>query len=73
MLARAAAVRNDHHLTIDANACPVKQEIYRVAERHVRKGAALKVFVVRNSPIAVPTASWPDLFRPSTSFSRLGL
>jgi uncharacterized protein YaiI (UPF0178 family) len=39
---------------IDADACPVKQEIYRVAERHVLKGAALKVFVVSNSPIAVP-------------------
>jgi uncharacterized protein len=41
-------------LYIDADACPVKQEIYRVAERHVRKGTALKVFVVSNSPIAVP-------------------
>jgi hypothetical protein len=39
---------------IDADACPVKQEIYRVAERHALKGAALKVFVVCNSPIAVP-------------------
>ena len=39
---------------IDADACPVKQEVYRVAERHVLKGAALKVFVVSNSPIAVP-------------------
>jgi uncharacterized protein YaiI (UPF0178 family) len=39
---------------IDADACPVKQEIYRVAERHARKGVALKVFVVSNSPIAVP-------------------
>jgi uncharacterized protein YaiI (UPF0178 family) len=27
---------------IDADACPVKQEIYRVAERHARKGTALK-------------------------------
>src|SRR3954468_19501350 len=34
---------------IDADACPVKQEIYRVAERH-----GLKVLVVSNSPIAVP-------------------
>jgi len=34
---------------IDADACPVKQEVYRVAERH-----DLKVFVVTNSPIAVP-------------------
>jgi hypothetical protein len=43
---------------IDADACPVKQEVYRVAERHVLKGTALKVFVVSNSPIAVPR----DLF-----------
>ena len=39
---------------IDADACPVKQEIYRVAERHAGKGIALKVFVVSNAPIAVP-------------------
>jgi uncharacterized protein YaiI (UPF0178 family) len=39
---------------IDADACPVKQEIYRVAERHALKGTAVKVFVVSNSPIAVP-------------------
>ena len=39
---------------IDADACPVKQEIYRVAERHALKGTALKVFVVSNAPIAVP-------------------
>ena len=43
---------------VDADACPVKQEVYRVAERHARKGVALKVFVVSNSPIAVPR----DLF-----------
>jgi uncharacterized protein YaiI (UPF0178 family) len=41
-------------LYIDADACPVKQEIYRVAERHVLEGTALKVFVVSNNPIAVP-------------------
>jgi uncharacterized protein YaiI (UPF0178 family) len=34
---------------IDADACPVKQEVYRVAERH-----GIKVVVVSNSPIAVP-------------------
>jgi uncharacterized protein len=39
---------------IDADACPVKQEIYRVAERHCAKGVALKIFVVSNSPIAIP-------------------
>ncbi len=48
------ASRDDHHPYIDADACPVKQEIYRVAERHALKGTALKVFVVSNSPIAVP-------------------
>jgi hypothetical protein len=41
-------------LFIDADACPVKQEVYRVAERHALKGTALRVFVVSNSPIAVP-------------------
>jgi len=41
-------------LYIDADACPVKQEVYRVAERHALKGTAIKVFVVTNSPIAVP-------------------
>jgi uncharacterized protein len=39
---------------IDADACPVKPEVYRVAERHALKGAQLKVFVVSNSSIAVP-------------------
>src|ERR1700675_5139100 len=41
-------------LFIDADACPVKQEVYRVAERHALKGTTLKVFVVTNTPIAVP-------------------
>jgi uncharacterized protein len=41
-------------ILIDADACPVKTEIYRVAERHAGKGVAVKVFVVSNSPIAVP-------------------
>jgi len=34
---------------VDADACPVKAEIYRVAERY-----ALKVYVVSNSAIMVP-------------------
>jgi uncharacterized protein YaiI (UPF0178 family) len=34
---------------IDADACPVKAEIYRVAERH-----GVKVYVVSNSYMAVP-------------------
>jgi uncharacterized protein len=38
---------------VDADACPVKPEIYRVAERH---GA--KVFVVSNSMMGIPAAPW---------------
>jgi uncharacterized protein YaiI (UPF0178 family) len=34
---------------VDADACPVKPEVYRVAERY-----ALKVFVVANSYMSVP-------------------
>ncbi len=34
---------------VDADACPVKEEIYRVARRY-----AVKVWVVSNSPIWVP-------------------
>jgi uncharacterized protein len=34
---------------VDADACPVKEETYRVARRH-----AVKVFVVANSSIRVP-------------------
>src|SRR3954468_23786642 len=41
-------------LYIDADACPVKTEAYRVAERHALKGVALKVFVVSNTFVAVP-------------------
>ena len=38
---------------IDADACPVKDEVYRVAERH-----GIQVVVVSNSPIAVPRAAF---------------
>ena len=36
-------------LYVDADACPVKNEIYKVAERH-----GLEVLVVSNSFIQVP-------------------
>jgi uncharacterized protein YaiI (UPF0178 family) len=39
---------------VDADACPVKAEVYRVAERHALRQVAIKVFVVSNSPIAIP-------------------
>jgi uncharacterized protein YaiI (UPF0178 family) len=42
------------HLYIDADACPVKAEAYRVAERFIARGTALRVVVVANAPIAVP-------------------
>lgn len=38
---------------VDADACPVKAEIYRVAERH-----GVPVVVVANQPIAVPREDW---------------
>ena len=41
-------------LYIDADACPVKAEVYRVAGRFVARGTALRVVVVSNAPIAVP-------------------
>ena len=40
-------------LYVDADACPVKDEVYRVAERH-----GLKVHVVANSPVQVPREPW---------------
>jgi uncharacterized protein YaiI (UPF0178 family) len=38
---------------VDADACPVKAEIYKVAERH-----GLKVHVVANTPISIPREPW---------------
>src|SRR5687768_3369706 len=38
---------------VDADACPVKAEVYRVAERH-----GLDVYVVANSYLAVPRELW---------------
>jgi uncharacterized protein len=35
---------------VDADACPVKEEVYRVARRY-----GIKVFVVANAPIRVPS------------------
>jgi uncharacterized protein YaiI (UPF0178 family) len=40
-------------ILVDADACPVKAEIYRVAERH-----GLAVSVVANAPISVPREPW---------------
>ncbi len=37
------------HIYIDGDACPVKDEVYRVADRH-----GVKVLVVSNAPMRVP-------------------
>lgn len=42
-------LKNSVVIFVDADACPVKREIYRVAQRH-----SLTVYVVSNSVIAVP-------------------
>src|SRR5690349_6418969 len=47
-------------LYVDADACPVKQEVYRVAERFVLRGTALSVVVVANAPISVPRADFSE-------------
>ena len=41
--------RNPIEIYVDADACPVKAEVYRVAERY-----GLAVHVVTNAPIGVP-------------------
>jgi uncharacterized protein YaiI (UPF0178 family) len=41
---------------IDADACPVKEEVYRVARRY-----GIKVFVVANAPIRVPDDDFIEL------------
>jgi uncharacterized protein YaiI (UPF0178 family) len=44
------------HLYVDADACPVKDETYRVAKRY-----ALKVTLVSNSWMRIPSESWLEL------------
>ncbi len=41
---------------VDADACPVKQEVYRVARRY-----GLKVTLVSNSWLRIPHESWLEL------------
>ena len=44
------------HLFVDADACPVKDEIYRVAKRY-----GLQVTLVANAYMRVPTEDWIEL------------
>ena len=48
---------------VDADACPVKAEIYRVAERY-----HLKVCVVSNHPMRTPRAPWIEPVVVGTRF-----
>ncbi len=43
-------------ILVDADGCPVKQEVYRVAQRY-----GLKVTLVANSPMHVPSEDWVEL------------
>ncbi len=44
------------HIFVDADACPVKQEVYRVASRY-----SLNVTLVANSWMRVPNEEWIEL------------
>ena len=44
------------HIYVDADACPVKEEVYRVAERH-----GLRVILVANSWMRIPAEDWIEL------------
>ena len=44
------------HIFIDADACPVKQEVYRVASR-----CGLEVTLVANSRMRIPSEPWISL------------
>jgi uncharacterized protein YaiI (UPF0178 family) len=48
---------------VDADGCPVKEEVYRVAGRH-----GLRVTVVSNSRLRVPAADWIEAVVVSGSF-----
>ena len=76
MSSSPAAVPKAIAIYIDADACPVKPEVYRVTERHALKGAQLKVFVVSNSPIAVPRdlfVGGPPDAKPGATFAAVPL
>ena len=44
------------NIYVDADACPVKEEVYRVAERY-----GLRVILVANSRMRTPTEGWIEL------------
>jgi uncharacterized protein YaiI (UPF0178 family) len=48
---------------VDADACPVKEEVYRVAERY-----GLRVILVANSRMRTPTEDWIELVIVNNQF-----
>jgi uncharacterized protein YaiI (UPF0178 family) len=44
------------HIFVDADGCPVRQEVYRVAQRY-----GLKVVLVSNARMRIPHADWVEL------------
>jgi len=44
------------NIYVDADACPVKEEVYRVAER-----CGLRVILVANSRMRTPVEDWIEL------------
>ena len=44
------------HIYVDADACPVKEEVYRVAKRY-----GLKVILVSNTHMRTPQEDWIEL------------
>ena len=52
----AGGVTHLPHIFVDADGCPVKQEIYRVAKRH-----GLRVTLVANATMSAPSSDWLEL------------
>ncbi len=50
-------------ILVDADGCPVKQEVYRVAKRY-----GLKVTLVANSQMHIPSEDWLELVVVSDQF-----
>jgi hypothetical protein len=55
------------NIFIDADGCPVKQEVYRVANRY-----GLKVFLVSNSRMRAPSEKWLEIVIVDRQFNASG-
>lgn len=52
------------NIFVDADGCPVKQEVYRVAKRY-----GLKVILVSNSPMRTPHEEWLEIIIVAGQFN----